>query len=83
MWLGRMDSVAVQSVTNAAGRQRLARRKAPQWRVDLVGLAFVAPFLIAYGLFVLWPIARGLYLSLFNWSLLAPRTTPASIITAL
>ena len=70
MWLGRMDSVAAQSMTDAGRAQPSVRRKAPQWRVDLIGLAFVAPFLIAYGLFVLWPIARGLYLSLFSWSLL-------------
>ena len=61
--------MVVQSVTDAGPARPAARRKA-QWRVDLIGLAFVAPFLIAYGLFVLWPIARGLYLSFFNWSLL-------------
>jgi multiple sugar transport system permease protein len=52
---------------NAADRRR---GKRAQWRVDLIGLAFVAPFLIAYGLFILWPIGRGFYLSFYSWSLL-------------
>ena len=38
-------------------------------RSDLIGLAFVLPFLIAYGLFLIWPIIQGFRMSLFNWSL--------------
>ncbi len=38
-------------------------------RSDLAGLAFVLPFLIAYGLFLIWPIIQGFRMSLFNWSL--------------
>lgn len=38
-------------------------------RTTLTGLGFVLPFLIAYALFLLWPIILGLRMSFFNWSL--------------
>jgi multiple sugar transport system permease protein len=38
-------------------------------RTNLTGFAFVLPFLIAYALFLLWPIILGLRMSFFNWSL--------------
>ena len=47
-----------------------ARSLRAQWRTDLAGWSFAAPFLLAYGLFVLWPIIDGLRLSFYSWSLL-------------
>ena len=47
-----------------------SRGRLAQWRTDLVGWGFATPFLLAYGLFVLWPIVDGLRLSFYNWSLL-------------
>ena len=35
----------------------------------MAGLAFVLPFLLAYGLFLIWPIIQGFRMSFFNWSL--------------
>jgi multiple sugar transport system permease protein len=63
-----MESVGMRAA--ARDRSGESRRRMAQWRVDLVGLAFVAPFLLAYGAFILWPIVRGFYLSFYSWSLL-------------
>jgi multiple sugar transport system permease protein len=38
-------------------------------RRDFTGFAFVLPFLIAYGLFLIWPIILGFRMSFYNWSL--------------
>jgi multiple sugar transport system permease protein len=43
-------------------------------RAALTGLSFVLPFLIAYALFLLWPIILGLRMSFFNWSLVGKGT---------
>ncbi len=40
-----------------------------RWRNELVGLGFVLPFLIAYALFLLWPVLLGLRMSFYNWNL--------------
>jgi len=45
----------------AAGRARL---RAPAW----VGWLFVAPALLAYGLFVLWPLVLTVQYSLYRWN---------------
>ncbi|HZT98411.1 MAG TPA: sugar ABC transporter permease [Ktedonobacteraceae bacterium] len=44
-------------------------------RTALTGFAFVLPFLIAYALFLLWPIILGLRMSFFNWSLVGKGTS--------
>ena len=47
------------------------RRKGAVWlRRDLAGWGFLAPFMVAYALFVLWPVVDGLRLSFYNWSML-------------
>ncbi len=48
-----------------AGRRRHAGGRSEH----LIGWAFLTPFLIAFVLFLLWPIAHGLYLSFTNQSL--------------
>ena len=48
----------------------VSHNRLPQWRTDLAGWSFATPFVIAYGLFILWPIINGLRLSFYNWSLL-------------
>src|SRR5947209_8905270 len=56
--------------------QRVPRSKGmPRWRNDLVGFGFVLPFLIAYALFLLWPVHLGLRMSLYNWNLAGGGTT--------
>ncbi len=59
------------------GRTAPARRteRAAGWRSDLAGLGFVLPFLVAYGLFLIWPVIQGFRMSLFNWSLTGSGTS--------
>ncbi|WP_424421082.1 carbohydrate ABC transporter permease [Microbacterium sp.] len=45
------------------------RTAGPQKREQLVSWAFLAPFLIAFVLFLAWPIVHGLYLSFTDQSL--------------
>jgi len=45
------------------------KEKGGRWREDLAGWGFVLPFLIVYGLFILWPILLQLRMSFFDWSL--------------
>jgi ABC-type sugar transport system permease subunit len=49
-------------------------KRAARWRLDLVGWGFVLPLLIAYAIFLLWPILLGLRMSFFNWSLVGSGT---------
>jgi multiple sugar transport system permease protein len=50
--------------------QRVPRTKGTaRWRNELVGFGFVLPFLIAYTLFLLWPVLLGLRMSFYNWNL--------------
>ena len=53
------------------GRTAPARRtgETAGWRSDLAGLGFVLPFLVAYGLFLIWPVIQLVRMSFFNWSL--------------
>jgi multiple sugar transport system permease protein len=57
----------------AAGRVRLPRRRsAANRRNARVGLAFTSPALILVGLFALFPLGFGVYISLTNWPLVGP-----------
>lgn len=58
--------VTRQAVSPQGGRNR---------RTGLTGFGFVLPFLIAYALFLLWPIILGLRMSFFNWSLVGKGTS--------
>jgi multiple sugar transport system permease protein len=50
--------------TRVSGTKPSARR-----RFDPTGLIFLLPFLVAYTLFLIWPIILGFRMSFFNWSL--------------
>jgi multiple sugar transport system permease protein len=52
-------------VRPASGRPRRQRSGAAA-----AGLTFLAPFLVVYALFVVWPVLNALRMSLFDWDLL-------------
>ena len=63
-------SLQEQVVQPGVQARRVPRTKGiPPWRKDLVGFGFVLPFLIAYTLFLLWPVLLGLRMSFYNWNL--------------
>src|SRR5438552_17831222 len=69
-------SIQEQMAPPGAQAQRVPRTKGPpRWRNELVGLGFVLPFLIAYTLFLLWPVLLGLRMSFYNWNLAGGGTT--------
>jgi multiple sugar transport system permease protein len=55
-----------EKTTRPAGAKPAGRR-----RTDLTGLLFLLPFLVAYVLFLIWPIILGFRMSFFNWSLVS------------
>ncbi|HEX5914795.1 MAG TPA: sugar ABC transporter permease [Rubrobacter sp.] len=55
--------------------QRTRTKGDTERRNDLTGYLFVLPFLVAYGLFLVWPVILGLRMSFFDWSLVGTGTT--------
>src|SRR3954463_9345066 len=53
------------------------RRKSRAWLTGEQGILrpipFVAPWLILFGYFLLYPIAYGFYISFYKWNLLTPK----------
>ena len=62
----RSDDIAPARM---ARRQSGARPRRGRFGPELTGFAFVLPFLVAYGLFLIWPAILGARISLFDWSL--------------
>lgn len=62
----RSDDITADDLApgKAASRGGIGR-----FGAELTGVAFVLPFLIAYGLFLIWPAILGARISLFDWSL--------------
>jgi multiple sugar transport system permease protein len=58
--------------TAPAGRRRLGRRVSISQRNATVGLGLTAPALLFVGVFALFPLGFGVYISLTNWPLVGP-----------
>lgn len=69
-----MSDILVQKSSAQAGTLSSQQSKTSKWRTDLVGLSFVAPFLIIYLLFLVWPVILGLVMSFYNWTLAGSAT---------
>jgi raffinose/stachyose/melibiose transport system permease protein len=57
--------------------RRVATRTRVAWRPGesrVEGYLFILPALAVFGAFVLWPLAQGVWLSLWNWDGLSPAT---------
>src|SRR3954453_1593797 len=54
-----------------------SRRKTQTWLTGEQGILrpipFVAPFLVLFGYFLLYPIGYGFYISFYKWNLLTPK----------
>ncbi|MDZ7799321.1 MAG: sugar ABC transporter permease [Trueperaceae bacterium] len=57
------------------GKARVSRRTL---RDALAGYAFVAPFLLVYLLFLVYPFARGVWIGMHDWNLLAVVFDPSA-----
>lgn len=68
-------SIQEQAAAKVQTGDVLARTRSNRWRVDLTGYGFVLPFLIAYALFLIWPVILMLRMSFFNWGLDGHGTT--------
>ncbi len=70
-----MANVSVQQQAVRQGVKAQPRTPdSSRWRNELTGLGFVLPFLLAYVLFLVWPVILGLRMSFFNWSLVGSGT---------
>ncbi|QLH78301.1 sugar ABC transporter permease [Halosimplex rubrum] len=55
-----------------ATRSTSLAERVPLDRETVNGLLFAAPYLVLFGLFLLYPLLKGLYMSFFQWDLLNP-----------
>lgn len=51
------------------------RGRSRRAQATTTGLLFLAPFLLVYGIFLLYPVVQAFYMSGYNWDLLSPRHT--------
>lgn len=63
---------------NPTRRARRSRRAGRATRDTLEGYAFAAPFLVVYGLFLVYPFFKGIWISLHEWNLLAVAFNPGA-----
>ena len=61
-------ALPVERAPNAPATPRRPRRERSSALVS--GLTFLAPFLLVYALFVVWPVLQALRMSVFDWDLL-------------
>lgn len=63
-----VDATAVDSSTGFVGRFVSDRST----RELIAGLLFASPYLALFAVFLLYPLVKGLYMSLFEWNFLTP-----------
>ncbi|HET8524709.1 MAG TPA: sugar ABC transporter permease [Thermomicrobiales bacterium] len=68
-----MEKAALPSVS-AALNVRARRRAKRDWKSALWALLFLGPNLVLFFVFTVYPVAYGLYLSFFNYSVIKPAT---------
>ncbi|AFH62680.1 sugar ABC transporter permease [Paenibacillus mucilaginosus K02] len=56
-------------IDKAAVRTKAAA-KTKQWRMDLKALLFLLPFLVLYVIFTIFPMFKGIQMSLYDWTLI-------------
>ncbi|MDQ0920803.1 carbohydrate ABC transporter permease [Paenibacillus sp. V4I5] len=47
-----------------------SQTKTKQWRLDILAFLFLLPFLALYSVFTLFPMIKGLQMSLYDWTLI-------------
>ncbi|MDF2646307.1 MAG: sugar transporter permease [Paenibacillus sp.] len=47
-----------------------SQTKTRQWRLDILAFLFLLPFLALYAVFTLFPMIKGLQMSLYDWTLI-------------
>ena len=60
-----------QAIPATKPRSKTGKRSQRQRRDDLAAYLFLLPFLVVYILFVIYPVIQALYMSFFDWDLLA------------
>jgi multiple sugar transport system permease protein len=66
-----MENAALRSAS-AALKVRARRRAKMDWKSGLWALLFLGPNLVLFFVFTVYPVAYGLYLSFFNYSIIKP-----------
>lgn len=65
------ESIDTATVDSSSGRlNRFVTDRST--REFFVGLLFALPYLVLFAVFLLYPLAKGLYMSLFDWNFLSP-----------
>jgi multiple sugar transport system permease protein len=66
--------MAPHAVPATKSMSTTAKRNQRQRRDDIAAYLFLTPFLLIYILFVIYPVVQALYMSFFDWDLLAQDT---------
>ncbi|CAA9376963.1 MAG: ABC transporter, permease protein 1 (cluster 1, maltose/g3p/polyamine/iron) [uncultured Pseudonocardia sp.] len=74
----RAEVVPRGSTAPPAPPARRSRRRSERGGL-LAGLAFLAPFLLVYVAFVIWPVGQALQMSFYDWDLLGYTRDPVGL----
>jgi multiple sugar transport system permease protein len=71
-----MSDVASQSATGAVLADSARGKRLSRHRDTIDGYLFLAPFLAVYGLLLVYPFLKGIWISLHDWNLMAVAFNP-------